>query len=72
MTRWFVRRNASGAPRVVARIRDEVDGPIPELWNGKEWTYWPAVNKFLFDPLAADPVDEATALAAAQQLSSRG
>lgn len=71
MTRWFVQRDSTGDPIVVARVRDEVDGPIPEVWNGSAWIYWPAVNSFLVDPLAADRVDEATAVSAANQLSTR-
>jgi hypothetical protein len=71
MTRWFVQWDTTGDPMVVARVRDEADGPIPEVWDGSTWTYWPAVSSFLVDPLAADRVDEATAVAAAKQLSDQ-
>jgi hypothetical protein len=70
VTRWYVERDDNGEPVNLARIRQEVDGLYAEIWNGRDWEYWPPAIRFLHDPLAGDEVDEAEANAAARALAS--
>jgi hypothetical protein len=59
--RWYVQSTVAGVPLLVARIREELGGTYPEVWNGREWKEWPTVMTFRTDPLAADEVDRAEA-----------
>lgn len=71
MTRWYVLRGDEGEILAVSRIREEPGATHPEVWNGMTWEHYPPVMSYLVDPLAAEEVDEATALDGVRQIEAR-